>query len=121
MAGAAAGLAIALMAPAAGAQTCSIEPAYKSESYAGYWLASLQSGEVITFGDLRIRGAVIGRSLEDSNGAIAVDLKAPGFAQSQAWLPENTPQRFTICGQDVTLTMSWIYGSDRPQIRVGVF
>ncbi len=89
-------LGAAVPAPAM-AQTCQIT---KNEN--GQWERWGNVGEVVTFGDLKIR--VVGDDIADYTYFRTVDIKAPGFQVNGVRLENQKPVKFTACGQEVTLT-----------------
>lgn len=88
------------------AQTCQVT--------SGFQWANV--GQVLSFGDMKIR-----INARKDGGPIPywldVDIKAPGFAQNNLRVWDDTPVRMTVCGQDVTLTKP----TSRQGLTVSVF
>lgn len=73
---------------AAASQSCSIASAR----------VLVSENTVTTWGDLKIRINAINWS------QVVVDIKAPNFSVANVTLAVQVPQRFSICGQEVTVT-----------------
>ncbi len=106
------GLAAAAAPAPAMAQTCQIT---KNEN--GGWVRAAGVGEVVTFGDLKIRMVEDGPHSEPVDWRI-VDLKAPGYQLNGVRLVADHPVTFTACGQEVTLTYTFGYPG---LITIGLF
>lgn len=108
-------------ANAADAGACAISEA-KFEVYAdektGQSMARfhrLEVGQVYRLGSLSVRAA--GRT----DGKWMLDLKAPGFAASNQLFADDEPVTYTICGQEVSVTVSIKPGTGGTALIVSVF
>lgn len=77
----------------------------------------LAVGQVYRLGSLSIR--VAGRNYETFEWLL--DLKAPGFAASNQPLSNDKPVTYTICGQEVSVTVSQKLEFDAYALIVSVF
>ena len=102
--------ALSLAGPAV-AQTCTVKPPSAS------WSQGFGPGVVNDFGDLKIRPQTHAdcKTGYIDSCRVTVDVKAPNFRQDGVVLVWGQPQKFTICGQEVTITY------DNGYINVGVF
>lgn len=108
-------------ADAADAGACTISEA-KFEVYADEKTGQpmvrfhrLEIGQVYRLGSLSVRSA--GRA----NGKWVLDLKAPGFAASNQLFADDEPVTYSICGQEVSVTVSIKPSAGGTALIVSVF
>lgn len=83
---------------------------------------SIQVGGVGSYGDLKIRHTNdfhVGENPYTAKYYAVADLKAPGFLVTAVQFEHAKPLRFSICGQDVTIT--YTYAGNGALFLVSVF